>query len=565
MTHATQDTREDRFARLGEGPFDLLILGGGITGAGAARDAALRGLRVALVDKGDWAQGTSSRSSKLVHGGLRYLETFQLGLVRESTAERAVQMRLAPHLVRPLEFLMPIYSDHKHGLGFINLGLWLYDSLALFRVPKRHRMLKGRRALTRQPNLRAEGLKGALTYFDAATDDARLTLENVLDAASLGAVTVSHARATRLLKDAAGRVTGAEITDVLGPGGRTVPVSAHLTLNTTGPWADDVLRLAKPEKTRLVRPTKGAHIVLRAERLPLQLAVALIHPRDGRPVFAIPWGAQVYVGTTDFDYQGDFDHPFCGEDDRAVLLEALSYYFPEAGITPADIVGTWCGLRPLIAPAEEMKASAVPREHVLIGDEAGGLLTMTGGKLTTYRLMAKELVDRAVKLLRRTGRLPRPANPCRTGSRPLPGAVGLTTGQTDLGALSARLEKEGLALPLARHLAGTYGVRAPGVLACGRDAEDREPICPTLPVIWAEVEHAVRFEQAARVEDVLARRTQLALRAPEAALEAAPEVASRMGALLGWDAARQAAEVAAFTTLVEGSLCCRRSSGAPAP
>ncbi|MDY0001930.1 MAG: FAD-dependent oxidoreductase, partial [Polyangia bacterium] len=298
MTGQQPESRDDRFARLGEKQLDLLIVGGGITGAGAARDAALRGLRVALVDKGDWAQGTSSRSSKLVHGGLRYLETFQLGLVRESTAERAVQMRLAPHLVRPLEFMMPIYEGQKHGLHFINLGLWLYDSLALFRVPKRHRLLKGRRALSRQPNLRPDGLKGALTYFDAATDDARLTLENVLDAAALGAITVSHARATRLSKDDSGRVTGAEITDTLDPGGRKVSVSAHLTLNTTGPWADELLRMAGPTERPLVRPTKGAHIVLRAERLPLQLAVALIHPKDGRPVFAIPWGAQVYVGTT---------------------------------------------------------------------------------------------------------------------------------------------------------------------------------------------------------------------------------------------------------------------------
>lgn len=556
MTHPAPDTRDDRFAMLGTEPFDLLVIGGGITGAGAARDAALRGLKVALVDKGDWAQGTSSRSSKLVHGGLRYLETFQLGLVRESTAERAVQMRLAPHLVRPLEFMMPVYADHKHGLWFLNLGLWLYDTLALFRVPKRHRMLKGKKALSRQPNLRAEGLKGAITYFDAATDDARLTLENVLDAASLGAVTVSHARVTGFARDASGRITGAEVADALEP--RSVSVTAHLTLNTTGPWADDLLRLSDPDHAPILRPTKGAHLVIRAERLPLQAAMGLIHPRDGRPVFAIPWGAHVYVGTTDFDYQGDYDHPFCAEDDREVLLEALAYYFPEAGITPADIVGTWCGLRPLVAPPEEMKASAVSREHVLLGDDRGGMLTMTGGKLTTYRLMAKELVDRAVKLLRRSKRLTRQVSSCRTGSRPLPGAVGLTTGQTDLAAISARLEKEGLPLPLARHLAGTYGVRAPAVLGGVHEAADREPVCPSLPVIWAEVEHAVVAEQAARIEDVVARRTQLLLRAPEATLEAAPEIAARMGALLGWDDARRDTEMEALTALVRGTLGCRR-------
>ena len=421
-------------------------------------------------------------------------------------------------------------------------------------------MLKGPKALSRQPNLRTEGLKGALTYFDAATDDARLTLENVLDAASLGAVTVSHARATRLLVDDSGRVTGAEITDALDPGGRKVTVSAHLTLNTTGPWVDEVLRLAKPQGKPIVRPTKGAHIVLRAERLPLQLAVALIHPRDGRPVFAIPWGAQVYVGTTDFDYQGDFDHPFCGEDDREVLLEALAYYFPEAGITPADIVGTWCGLRPLIAPEEEMKASAVPREHVLLGDEAGGLLTMTGGKLTTYRLMARELVDRAVKLLRRAGRLSHPVTGCRTGSRPLPGAVGLTTGQTDLATLSEPSGKRGPG-------------PAPGA-APGRDLRRPRPGGARLRVRrrgpGAPLPGPARNLGRGGARSALGAGgpPRGRARAADPARPASPGSRPGSGARGGLPhgcaprlgSARQAAEVEAFTTLVRGSLCCRQSS-----
>lgn len=560
MTRTEQPTRADRFAHLGAEPFDLLIIGGGITGAGAARDAALRGLKVALVDKQDWGAGTSSRSSKLVHGGLRYLQTFQLGLVRESTAERAVQMRVAPHLVRPLEFLMPVYEDHKHGLCFINLGLWLYDSLALFRVPRRHRVLRGRKALDRQPNLRTEGLKGALAYYDAATDDARLTLENVLDAEALGATTVSYARATQILTDEAGRVTGAEVTDVLQPTAPPVAVRAHLTVSTTGPFTDELLRLRDPGHKRLLRPTKGAHIVLRAERLPLQLAVALLHPRDRRPMFGIPWGPHVYVGTTDIDYDGDFDRPHCGADDRDLILEALHHYFPEAGITPADIVGSWCGLRPLIAPEEETTASAVSREHLLFGGETG-LLTMTGGKLTTYRLMARELVNKAVKLLKRSGRLERPVAPCRTRGRPLPGAVGLSTGQTDLEAVAGRLtEKERLPPALSRHLAATYGVRAPAVLGYAEEPGDREPVCPTLPVIWAEVDFAMAEEHALRLEDVLGRRTQLLLRAAEDALAAAPAVAARMAERLGWDAARQAEELAAFEAEVRGCLACREAS-----
>lgn len=334
-------------------------------------------------------------------------------------------------------------------------------------------------------------------------------------------------------------------------------VRAHLTLNTTGPFADRLLGLADSEHRPILRPTKGAHLVFRAERLPLQLAIALIHPRDGRAMFGIPWGAHVYVGTTDIDYQGDLDRPSCGVDDRDLILELIAHYFPEADIGPADIVGSWCGLRPLIAPPEDLSASAVPREHVLLGG-ADGLLTMTGGKLTTYRLMAKELVNRAVKLLKKAKLLQKPVTSSRTNKRPLPGAVGLTTGQTDLGTLASMLEKEGLSLPIARHLAATYGVRARGLLAYVKEPGDAEPICTDLPVIWAEVDHAVCEEQAARLEDFFARRTQLLLRAPESAVRAAPEVAARMGELLGWDVARQNAEVETFSAEVRATLECRR-------
>lgn len=549
-------SRAQRLEALGAGPFDLLIVGGGITGAGAARDAALRGLKVALVDKGDWAGGTSSRSSKLVHGGLRYLETFQLGLVHESTTERAVQLRLAPHLVRPLEFMMPVYGSHKHGLGFINLGLWLYDGLALFRVVRCHKRLNSKRTLSRQPNLRPEGLKGSLTYFDAATDDARLTLENVLDAEALGAVTVSHAEVVSFLREG-DSVAGAVVRDVF-TGDRT-DVRAGLVLNTTGPFADETLSLAGADRPPLLRPTKGAHLVFRADRIPLSLAVAMIHPRDGRAMFAIPWGAHVYVGTTDIDYEGSLDHPHCGVEDRDLILEVANHYFPEAHLGPEDIVSTWCGLRPLVSSGDSASASRVSREHVL---ELGpnGLLTMTGGKLTTYRLMAKELVNRAVKVLRQGGKLEGKPPRCATRDRPLPGAVGIES-EADLEGLRTRLEGEtGLPPAIAQHLISTHGVLAENVLATAREPDDLKPMCPTEPVIWAALDYAVTHEHAATLEDFFARRTQLLLRDPEGAVRLAPAVAERMARLLGWDDARQAREVAAFTEEARAALACRASS-----
>jgi len=549
-------SRDERLQALAEQTFDLLVVGGGITGAGAARDAALRGLKVALVERRDWAAGTSSRSSKLVHGGLRYLQTYQLGLVRESTAERAVQLRMAPHLVQPCEFMMPVYQEHKHSLWFINLGLWLYDALALFRVPRLHRKLEAARTLARQPGMRPDGLEGSVTYFDAATDDARLTLENVLDAEALGAVTLNHAPVIALLREQ-GRYVGARVRD--GLEGSSVEVRAHLVVNTTGPWTDRLLALNDPPAAPLLRPTKGAHLVFSRERLPLELAVAMVHPRDGRAMFAIPWGDEVYVGTTDIDYQGSYDRPYCGVDDRDLILEVANHYFPGSHLQPADIRGTWCGLRPLIAPAEQIHASKVSREHVLLGGE-DGLLTMTGGKLTTYRLMARELVNRAVKLLRGRKLVDRSAKRCRTRKRPLPGAQGLS-GKTPLADLTRDLgARYALAPPLARHLVDTYGSRAAAVAELAGGPADLTPLCPSQPVLPVEVDHAALREQVGTLEDFLGRRTQLLFRAPQQTLEIAPQVAERLGQHLGWDAAQREEQVRRFVEEVRGSLVCTQET-----
>ncbi len=545
-------SRAEQFKQLDHDEFDLLIIGGGINGCGAARDAALRGLKVALVEQRDWGSGTSSRSAKLVHGGLRYLATFQLGLVRESTAERAVQTRVAPHLVKPILFLMPVYAEHKHGLWFMNMGLWLYDTLALFRIPQRHRKYRRRKALALQPNLRAEGLKGALTFYDTAANDARLTLENALDAEDLGAVTVNHAQVTGLLRDDAGTVTGAQVTDSLGD--QTVEVRARLTLSTTGPWTDRLLALTGAHHRPMLRPTKGAHLVLDASRLPVAHAVTMIHPGDERPLFIIPWGPHIYVGTTDYDTETDPDSVHADARDRDNLLEAINYYFPEARITAADIVSSWCGVRPLVAPEAEMSASKVSREHV-IREEPQGLLTIAGGKLTTYRLMVAELVDQAARLLqRRSHHASIPASATR--DRPLPGAVSIG-GQADLDALASELaDRFKLSPAVATHLANTYGSRAEDVL---RDAPNHalEPLRPQLPYIWAELDYNVRTEHAQTLEDFFARRTQLLLRDPEGCQKVAAAVAARMGELLQWDDDTRSTQESALAAEVRATLACR--------
>jgi glycerol-3-phosphate dehydrogenase len=545
--------RADQFQRLADGAFDLLIIGGGINGCGAARDAALRGLKVALVEQRDWGAGTSSRSAKLVHGGLRYLATFELGLVWESTAERAVQTQVAPHLVKPIVFLMPVYAEHEHSLWFVNMGLWLYDVLALFRIPRRHRKYRGRKALALQPNLRAEGLKGALTFYDTTANDARLTLENALDAEQLGALTVSYARVTGLLRDGAGRVVGAQVSDALGD--RTVDVRARLTLNATGPWTDRLLALTGEHERPLLRPTKGAHLVLDAARLPVQHAVTLIHPKDQRPLFVIPWGPHVYVGTTDFDTDADPDHLHADAADRDNLLEAVNHYFPEARITPKDIVSSWCGLRPLVSPEADVSASKVSREHV-IREQPRGLLTIAGGKLTTYRLMARELVDRAARLLVRDGRTGPRIPACQTRDRPLPGAVSIR-GQEDLDGLATRLaDREKLSPAVATHLANTYGCRAEEVIRSTAPG-DLEPLCPPLPYVWAELDYSVKVEHAQTLEDFFARRTQLLLRDPEGCLKVASPVAERMGELLGWDDEIRQSQESAMAEEVRDTVRCR--------
>jgi glycerol-3-phosphate dehydrogenase len=548
-----------------DGRLDAVIIGGGITGAGIARDAAQRGLRVALVEKADFGSGTSSKSSKLVHGGLRYLEHGELRLVFEGTNERSLQMRRAPHLVRPIPFLVPIYKGKKPALAYVDIGLWIYDALAMFRSPKLHKTYRGKKTHSLEPALRTEGLAGALEYFDCMTDDARLVLENVLDARTLGADVRSYTRATGVEHDARGRVKAVRVVDQLS-GAETVLPTRSLVV-AAGPWTDRVLATLGAAPPRpLLRPTKGVHIVVDHARLPVRRAVTML-TRDRRVIFCIPWVERTVVGTTDTDFQGDPDQVEADHADVQYLCEAANTFFPEAALGPADVLATWAGLRPLIDPEHEgARASDVSREHeVFVRDE--GIITIAGGKLTTYRRMAKEVVDRVVEWLHDRGDAAlegRSIKSCRTKHRSLPGAQGLEPHSgRGVEAVAERLRHNAAVdARVAEHLSQTYGVRADSVLLRGlADPALLERLNPDLPYLWAEIDHAAEVDLARTVEDVLMRRVQLGLRGKDQGLDVAPRVAARMAQILGWSAAETERQVAEYRRAVEATRRFRLEGG----
>jgi glycerol-3-phosphate dehydrogenase len=521
--------------------YDVVVIGGGIVGAGIARDAALRGLRTALFEKADYAAGTSSKSSKLVHGGLRYLEHGEIGLVFESVSERRVQTRVAPHLVRPMPFLIPIYRGAKPGLELMNFGLWIYDSLALFRAPKLHRTFRGARAaLALEPQLRPDGLRGALEYYDCATDDARLVLENAIDARALGADCHSYTEVTGFERGAGGRITGVRARDRFSGEERTV--ACKVVILAAGAWTDEMIRRFEiPMDRPLLRRTKGVHVVVPRERLPLARAITLISPVDQRVMFAIPWRERTVLGTTDTDFSGSADDVAADADDVRYLCDSGNGYFPGASLSPDDVISTWAGLRPLIAAPPTIDESEISREHEVF-TRGDGLVIIAGGKLTTYRRMARETVSRALGLLDRLGE-PIDARRTTTKDRPLPGAEGLDMPDLEgVAAVGRRLmDEHGVDADTATHLCGVYGTRAP-VLA-QRIAADRalgERLDPELPYVWAEIEFAARHDLARTVEDVLARRVPVLLVSRDQGLGVCERVADVLAGVLGWDAARRA-------------------------
>lgn len=521
-------TRQQNLDALASETFDILVIGGGITGVAVARDAALRGYRTALVEKRDFGFGTSSRSSRMIHGGLRYLENYEFGLVLECCNERRRLRKIAPRLVRPLPFLYPVYSDQKTGPIKLRMGLTLYDALGLFQNVQRHRWLSAEEARAREPILARAGLLGAARFYDARTDDARLTMLIARAAHAAGAIVANYAEVVGL-RLAGNKVQGAWVRD--GITGREIEVRARVVVNATGVWVDSIRRQDTSYKGITIRPTKGIHLVFWRERLPSHHAIAFDSPRDGRHAFLVPWGQHTIAGTTDTDYAGDLDNPAADREDVAYMLEALNHNFPNAHIGEGDIVSTFAGLRPLIYA--EGGTYSISREHQIYRSPSG-LITVAGGKLTTHRLMAEQIVDMAAQALAREHGVEATCG-CST-RRPLPGAeiVG------DVAAWMADRDAQA-------HLVETYGSDAALIAAYAEEnPELGERIVPELPYLMAEALYAVQHEMAMRLTDVLIRRTHVIYEVQDGGVERARTVAELLAPRLGWSAADVERELAEY-------------------
>ncbi|MAE70615.1 MAG: glycerol-3-phosphate dehydrogenase [Gemmatimonadetes bacterium] len=560
---------------------DLLIVGGGVTGAGIAREAAYRGLSVLLAEKDDFASGTSSRSSKLVHGGLRYLEQFELRLVFEATRERSTLMRIAPHLVRPLKFIYPVYEGGTPGMPLLAAAMALYDSLSLFRSPRLHRLYGEAAAHRVEPLLRNDGLTGAAQYFDGATDDARLTLETILGARLAKAVCLNHLETMGI--EEAREASGSWVTLRCRLTGTEKTIQAGSIVLAVGPWTDRVRsHLGLPNAERpLLRTTRGSHLVVDRARLPLAHALVMSGHGDARVTFAIPWDERVIIGTSDIDDDAPPEQVRASAEEVAYLLQTANSHLPSVQLRRDDVISTYSGLRPLIRE-EGQRPSEVSREHEIV--EEKGVVIVAGGKLTTYRSMAEEVVDRVVRTLADRGAVAagRPLRPLRrsaigrladrwseladgevmarrgtTARRILPGAVGLTGARGPkrvMALLSAQIHDS----RTVQHLVRRYGGRSHQIAALCRDnPELSERIVPDLPVIWAEIPFAAQRDLARSLIDVLDRRTALALRDRSQGTGAAPRAADILSPLLGWDASERKRQIDAYGEHVARSCAWR--------
>jgi len=526
--------REKSLARFRDEEFDLAVIGAGINGAAVARDASMRGLKVALIERGDFAGATSSRSSKLIHGGFRYLPQGQFKLVYEALRERErLRHRTAPHLVHPIQFLFPVYRRRGFNRFTMAMGLTLYDLFARMPFKEWHSSLNAAEVRETEPALSREGLMGGAMYFDAWADDARVTFENVLDADLHGAA-VANCTAVENFSTRDGQIASASVRDLLG--GITCEVRAKEFLNAAGPWVDDIRRMDDPSSKPCVRLTKGVHLVFARTVLPVRESIVLAD-EHGRIVFVMPHDRYVLVGTTDTDYSDDPASVRTELRDVDYLLAVLAESLPGIKLTKADVATSFAGLRALVREKDGATPSSVPREEVIL-ESASGLVTVAGGKFTTHRAIAQQLVDLVMK------RLGRPAGICPTLATPFPGARALASSEDSGGVASMR----SVPAAAAEILKARYGTRAPIVARiAARRPELAEPLSRNCPAIGAEVVNAVSNEMAHSMGDFLIRRTSLSWRSPVEAEASSAAVARIMAVELGWDRAREEAEVASFT------------------
>jgi len=534
----------NRLVSLIDAELDAVVIGGGMAGAGVARDLALRGASVALFEKGDFASGTSSKSSKLIHGGLRYLELADFQLVRESLREKKTLERLAPHLVRPLPFLVPVYRGAARGLIRVRLGMWLYDLLTPGKTTERYRVLKPVDALAMEPSVRAEDLRGAGYYFDdLLLYPERLCLENVLSAARHGARAFNYCEIEEFVSGRRG-IEGVQVRDLLS--GQVQTVRARTIVNCAGPWVDRLRAMARvADRTpRLLRTTKGIHCLL--PRMTDRAVYLSTH--DERLIFVIPWREFSLVGTTDTDFQGDPDRLWATREEVTYLLDEVAKVLPDKRVALENVAYTYAGVRPL---SFEPGASAtrVSREHKVIPEGPDGhFFSVTGTKLTCFRSLAEDVGNRVMRALGRNER-------SRTASSMLDG-TDEEVGKIEVRAwmdVSEEMAATGLSRGALRMLVETYGRAYPRVLDLARKLPDGyERLCPSNPEIVAQLHHAVREEMAVSLQDVLLRRTGIGQSRCQG-LDCAEPIAARMAELAGWSKRRLEAEMVAYSEHVERS------------
>ena len=492
--------------------YDILIIGGGITGAGIFHLASRAGLKTLLVDANDYSFGTSSRSSKLVHGGLRYLRNGQFGVTRESVREREWLLRAAPNLVTPLAFTLPHFAGSKTPHWQWGLGVFIYDLMA----PKwQHRTLTRAETLAECPMVKQEGLEAAHRYMDAQVDDSRLVLRLIFEGVRAGGTARNYTRAESLLKTVDGTVCGAVLRTADGV---TSEVQARVVINAAGPWADD-LRQDVGANPR-IRPLRGSHLVFPASRFPLSTAITLMHPRDNRAMFALPWEGAVVIGTTDIDETADWrsGEPTMSVEEGAYILEAARATFPAMELSEADVLSSFAGLRPIVSSGEGLDPSKESRAHV-VWDEHG-LITVTGGKLTIFRKMAAQAL--------------------RMAASRIPGAPEFREDTPAFEPLPRQVDPHGLDNGQVAHLLGRHGTQTAAVLDAA-EAGELESI-PNQPNLWAELRWAARHEQVRHLDDLLLRRVRMGLLQPKGAADLLPKVRSIVQRELDWDDVRWQAE-----------------------
>ena len=529
------DARAEAWQKLATTTFDVLVVGGGVTGAGAALDAATRGLSVALVEARDYASGTSSRSSKLFHGGLRYLEQFNFGLVREALRERELMLtRICPHLVKPVPFLFPL-THRLWERPYVSAGMTLYDTMGGARSVPRHRHFTRGGALRKAPALKRTALTGALMYYDAQADDARHTLTVARTAATYGATVLNSAEVVAL-RHAGERIVGARVRDV--ETGEEVDVNASVVVNATGVWTDDLQTLAGGRGRFHVRASKGVHIVVPRDRINSE--TGLILRTEKSVLFVIPWGTHWIVGTTDTDWSLDKAHPAASRADIDYILDHVNAVL-SVPLTHDDIQGVYAGLRPLLS-GESESTSSLSREHAVARPQPG-LISIAGGKYTTYRVMAADAIDAALQDV--GGSTP----PSVTEHIPLVGAEGYHAMVNQVDRLASRAK-----LPVWRmqRLLDRYGSLTPELLALAEDDPSLlEPLQGAEEYLRAEIAYAASHEGALHLDDILARRTRISIETPERGVASASESARLVAPLLGWDDERVGNEVEAYAARVE--------------